>query len=191
MQPTHAREALPQMMLLTDLPPLVLASIFSGSAFGCPTHAALYARSLCKATRDVADSCRGLVRISTPLPLWVIQRGLLNGQLLCGAASACLARSGVLANLRWAREQGCPWDARTCSRAAEGGHLAVLQWARENGCPWGEWTCARAAQGGHLAVLQWAREHGCPWDTLTCAYAAEGGHLAVLQWAREQGCGQP
>jgi len=46
----------------------------------------------------------------------------------------------------------------------EGGHLEVLKWARENGCPWDEDTCAGAAEGGHLEVLKWARENGCPWD---------------------------
>jgi hypothetical protein len=27
-----------------------------------------------------------------------------------------------------------------------GGHLEVLKWARENGCPWDETTCACAAE---------------------------------------------
>jgi hypothetical protein len=40
----------------------------------------------------------------------------------------------------------------------------VLKWARENGCPWDEWTCANAAEGGHLEMLKWARENDCPWD---------------------------
>jgi len=52
----------------------------------------------------------------------------------------------------------------TCAYAAEGGHLEVLKWARENGCPWDKQTCAYAAKGGHLEVLKWARENGCPWD---------------------------
>ena len=47
---------------------------------------------------------------------------------------------------------------------AEEGCLELLQWARENGCPWDFRTCEAAARGGHLEVLQWAREHGCPWD---------------------------
>ena len=33
------------------------------------------------------------------------------------------------------------WDECTCAYAAEGGHLEVLKWARENGCPWDEYTC--------------------------------------------------
>ena len=90
--------------------------------------------------------------------------------------------------LKWARENGCPWDTRTCDEIAAGGHLEVLQWARENGCPWGAGTCLSAAGGGHLEVLQWARENGCPWNEGTCSSAAHGGHLDVLQWARANGC---
>jgi hypothetical protein len=69
-------------------------------------------------------------------------------------------------------------DGRASLRR-EGGHLETLKWARENGCPWDEETCADAAEGGHLETLKWAREHGCPWDELTCASAAKGGHLEV------------
>ena len=90
--------------------------------------------------------------------------------------------------LAWARENGCPWDERTCAAAAATGNLEVLQWARANGCPWDSWTCSLAALGGRLEVLQWARANGCPWDENTCRGAAEGGHLEVLQWARANGC---
>ena len=40
-----------------------------------------------------------------------------------------------VALLRWARENGCPWDVGTCDAAAAAGNLEVLQWARANGCP--------------------------------------------------------
>ena len=43
------------------------------------------------------------------------------------------------------------------------GHLHVIVWARENGCPWDSKTCENAALNGHLDVLKWARENGCPW----------------------------
>ena len=99
-----------------------------------------------------------------------------------------IARSGQLEVLRWAREHGCDWDEWTCARAAGGGHLAVLRWAREHHCPWDSWTCRVSALGGHLAVLVWAREHGCQWNSVTCARAAAGEHLEVLQWAREHHC---
>ena len=66
--------------------------------------------------------------------------------------------------------------------------VELLRWARENGCPWDERTCAAAAAAGNLEVLQWARQHGCPWDERTCAAAAAGQYLEVLQWALENSC---
>ena len=53
-------------------------------------------------------------------------------------------------------------NKNTCEIAAKNGHLEVLKYARENGCPWDEWTCSFAARNGHLEVLKWARENGCP-----------------------------
>ena len=47
--------------------------------------------------------------------------------------------------LAWAKDNGCPWDYRTCLYIAKGGNLEVLQWARERGCPWDEWTCRAGA----------------------------------------------
>ena len=91
--------------------------------------------------------------------------------------------------LRWLRENRCPWDGLTCDAAARGGHLEVLKWARANGCTWHAWTCAEAAKGGHLEVLKWAREARITinkWET--CEVAAGGGHLEMLKWAREIGC---
>ena len=67
-----------------------------------------------------------------------------------------------------------------CKLAAADGYLNLIKWARTNGCPWDARTCAGAAGGGHLEVLQWARANGCPSDVLTCAVAARGGHLEVL-----------
>jgi len=60
--------------------------------------------------------------------------------------------------LKWARENGCPWDESTCSPAAKSGHLEVLKWVRENGCSWSQDTCSQAVENGHLEVLKWARE---------------------------------
>ena len=90
--------------------------------------------------------------------------------------------------LAWAKANGCPWVAGTCSCAAEYGKLEVVQWAREHDCPWDAMTSSFAAGGGHLDVLRWAREHHCAWDWRTCALAALGGHLEVLKWARANHC---
>ena len=93
-----------------------------------------------------------------------------------------------VALLRWARENGCPWDVGTCDAAAAAGNLEVLQWARANGCPWNENTCHWAAYNGNLEMLQWAHENDCPWDAETCEFAASGGHLGILKWLRANGC---
>jgi len=37
--------------------------------------------------------------------------------------------------LKYLHENGCPWDKRTCSYAAENCHLDCLRYAHENGCP--------------------------------------------------------
>jgi hypothetical protein len=59
----------------------------------------------------------------------------------------------------------------------EGGHLEMLKWARENGCPWDEQTCYSAASGGHIEVLRWARENGCPWTESARLLAASKGYV--------------
>jgi hypothetical protein len=46
-----------------------------------------------------------------------------------------LQKTDTLKTLKWARQNGCPCDEKTCLYAASGGHLEVLKWARENGCP--------------------------------------------------------
>ena len=91
---------------------------------------------------------------------------------------------GSIQMLKWAKEEGCPWNERTCATIALGGHLVVLKWARDHKCPWGVNTCGFAAKTGNLEMLKWARAHNAPWDRTTCEYAASGGHLEVLKWLR-------
>ena len=64
----------------------------------------------------------------------------------------------------------------------------MLKWARDNGCPWDEDTCAFAAEAGQLDALKWARENGCPWNSDTCEFAANAEEVEVLEWAIENGC---
>jgi hypothetical protein len=65
----------------------------------------------------------------------------------------------------------------TCELAAKSGHLDILKWARENGCPWNEWTCFYAVENDHLEVLKWARENGCRWGSSTRQDAASKGYV--------------
>ncbi len=65
----------------------------------------------------------------------------------------------------------------------KGCHMDVLKYAHENGCSWNERTCTWAAMGGHLAVLKYAREHGCPWDRTECRDIANlCGHDQAVAW---------
>ena len=52
-----------------------------------------------------------------------------------------------------------------------------MRWARENGCPWDEWTCSFAAHDGQLEGLKYARENGCPWTENTRRLAATKGYV--------------
>ena len=99
-----------------------------------------------------------------------------------------MARKGNLELLKYAHENGCPWDRSTCSSAAQNGHLECLKYLHENGCPWDDWTCSSAAFNGHLECLKYAHEIGCPWGVYTCSNAAENGHLECLKYAHENGC---
>ncbi len=81
---------------------------------------------------------------------------------------------------------GCSLAKECCEQAALYGHLEVLKWARANGCEWDALTCASAAHGGHLEVLKWARANGCEWDALTCARCLEvAKDVAIKQWIIE------
>jgi hypothetical protein len=67
-----------------------------------------------------------------------------------------------------------------------GGQLETLKWARENGCPWDRETCWNAANRGSLEVLKWAHANGCPGlDAEICWRAQMGGHLEVVRWLNE------
>jgi len=104
-----------------------------------------------------------------------------------------LAKYGHLNILKWAKENGCPWDSWTCANAAYGGHFELLKYARENGCPWDSWTCETAAYRGHLEILEYAIKNGCPWvtcpwkNTITFTNSASIGSLDIFKWVRENG----
>jgi uncharacterized protein YabN with tetrapyrrole methylase and pyrophosphatase domain len=46
--------------------------------------------------------------------------------------------------------------------------LETLKYAHENGCPWNELVCSYASGEGNLEVLKYARRNGCPWDKNIC-----------------------
>ena len=69
--------------------------------------------------------------------------------------AAKLGRLTVLKNLL---QRGHLDKTYICRCAAWGGHLETLKWARENGCPWNiEAVRANATNGSHLEMLEWLR----------------------------------
>ncbi len=142
--------------------------------------------------RSVCTWMRGVITIITPErknKTEAAKGGVIPFNLPASKEfAAALAGRGYFSLLKWARNNGCPWDERTCAKAAAFGHLEILKWARNNGCPWDKYTCVHATKFGHLENLKWARDNGCPWDEWTCTAAAACGHLEILKWARNNGC---
>ena len=79
--------------------------------------------------------------------------------------------------LKWARENGCPWDEMTCAAAAQEEYLDVLKWA-----------CAIAAGQGHHEVVKLATSNGCDYDEETHATAAHYSQLEPLLYLESIGC---
>ncbi|CAB9499193.1 ankyrin containing protein (ISS) [Seminavis robusta] len=107
------------------------------------------------------------------------------GSSTCSAAS----QNGHFEMLKWAHENGCPWDADTMVGAVKGGHLNILKWLQLNGCPKHDWLLVHAAYGGHLEIVKYAldNELGTSLTHLICSIAAGAGHLEILQWAHAHG----
>ena len=66
-----------------------------------------------------------------------------------------------------------------------------MKYAYENGCPWNDETCTKASNNGHLECLKYAHENSFPWDKMTCVYASENKHLECLNYAFYNGCACP
>lgn len=95
--------------------------------------------------------------------------------------------------LKWARENGCPWNTNICSMIAYDGNLDVLKWAHSEGCPLSIGVCNYAALNGKLNILKWAREQNppCPWDGYTYWYAYEYNNCVesvMTRWIQDNGC---
>lgn len=64
---------------------------------------------------------------------------------------------------------GGNWRKPTvCSVAAGRGHMNLLRYAHENGCPWDSSTTTAAAYSGHSECFLYAYEHGCAVDLSKC-----------------------
>jgi len=98
------------------------------------------------------------------------------------------ASNGNLENMKWLKENGCPWNVLIFAEAALNGNLENMKWLKENGCPWNAWTFGYAAYNGNLENMKWLKENGCPLDESTFADAALNGNLENMKWLKENGC---
>lgn len=89
--------------------------------------------------------------------------------------------------LKWARENGYPWDERVCYIAALKGYDEIFKWAVSNECPRSAIACNYIAKRGKLGMLMWAFENGCPINTETFIVAIECEHHDIVQWISSKG----
>ena len=121
--------------------------------------------------------------------------GGVDGYHRGGAACADAAGSGRADIVRWLRDRGAKWDARSCAEAAMGGHIDVLRFLLGNDCPQGNHLLFWGVKSGCIETIKYLVEQGCPWGTspwtnqheiegrgrpVWCT--AAGGSIEVLQW---------
>eukprot|EP00953_Heterococcus_sp_UTEX-ZZ885_P029057 15462-Heterococcus_DN1.PRE.1 len=104
--------------------------------------------------------------------------------------AAVLARRGKLELLRWAIEQGCPFDKYAIlTSAASSGNIETTAWVRQlPKVEINDYAITAAAGQGHTAMCEYLRTEQCPWDEQACEFAAEHCHLNTLRWLHENGC---
>jgi hypothetical protein len=103
------------------------------------------------------------------------------------------AARGHLEILRWAREHGCAWDARSilCS-AVRSGSVEVTAWVKQQAdVVMSNLAMAEAAKCGHTVVCEYLLEQQCPCGTSACWLAARNDHMHTLRWLHEHGCPMP
>ena len=62
--------------------------------------------------------------------------------------------------LSWALERCSEKKERFCQKMAEKVNVELLEFLRGEGCPWDKKTCSLAAENGHLECLKYAHENG-------------------------------
>ena len=89
--------------------------------------------------------------------------------------------------LKYLRNPGTPLGTNRRVRLRHGSETSsILKWARENGCPWDKRTCDNAARNGHLELLKWARKNGASWDEWTSSYALKGKHFKIVRYIADE-----
>jgi hypothetical protein len=80
-------------------------------------------------------------------------------------------------------EDGDEKDLTTCTLAAKSGSLACLKYAHENGFEWNYNTCEAAVLYGHLDCFIYAYKNGCPWNNETYTNSGKIYHSNCVAYA--------
>ena len=124
-----------------------------------------------------------------------------------GGVCAIAALGGHFETLRWARDNGCEWNALTTMFAARGGHFEILKYLRWGCISWMQLTRSSKAPRfspcrpcAYKAKITWfqllpsnstctatLRQNDCPWDGDCLACAAASGNVEMLAWCCDNG----
>ena len=74
------------------------------------------------------------------------------------------------------------WGEKTCDIISIVGECDLLKYAHENGCPWNNDICFNASRLGHLECLKYAHENGILWSSNISYVASHEGHLECLKY---------
>ena len=113
---------------------------------------------------------------------YLILHNLCDTNLLCEIAAQC----GQFNILKFGYSKGYNLK-NVCTYAVIGGHIDILKWARENGCPWDETTIVSAIKNGHLDVTKFILEQECLYKGNICNCAITFGQLEMLIWLQSEG----
>ena len=95
-------------------------------------------------------------RGNIPALQWLIKNNAIRAIYACSEVAA----SGKLEALKLLRENDYPWFSSTIECASSGLHSDVAKWAIDNGCPINSRTCDTVASSGDLETLKYLLERG-------------------------------
>lgn len=99
--------------------------------------------------------------------------------------------SGHTKILKWARDHGCPIDAKAIQAAAALGNLEMFQLCTDPAHVRRDWvlydtsTFFFAVQGGNLQIVKQCHLAKCPYDWRVSAAALYKGHLDIVEYLYE------
>jgi hypothetical protein len=128
-------------------------------------------------SRTVAYS---LMNNNMKIAKWAVENNCEVEETTCSYAVY-----GGLDTLKWARQNGIPWDYETTNVASEIGDLETLRWARENGCEVLEFSIMTASEKGHVHILEYLSTF-MEITPIVYKFAVAGGKPDVMRWARER-----